>query len=145
MKAVFAILCLFTFSAAHAQDLYRNDLNAMLFAKLSFGSHSSETRDNSLKFGLSINNTRMAVNRTDRLDLTGDQSYQRPLLDIEVSSRTKYFSKFTIGGVDALTYRTTYNYFGEAIKWPMGLNTDEVFGLAILAGGSAYFIYDNRK
>lgn len=143
MKAVFAFLCLFTFSTVQAQDLYRNDINAMLFAKLTFDGHKSASRDDSLKFGLSINHTHTLLNRTNRLNLTGDHSYKSSLLDIEVSSRTKYFSKFMIGGVDALTYRTTYNYYGEAIKWPMGLNTDEIFGIGILVGGVAYYAATN--
>lgn len=143
MKAVIAFLCLFTISAVQAQDIYRNDINAMLFAKLTFDGHRSASKDDSLKFGLSVNNTHTVLTRTNRLNLTGDHSYQRSLLDIEVSSRTKYFSKFTLGGVDALTYRTTYNYYGEAIKWPMGLNTDEIFGIAIIAGGAAYYAYGN--
>ena len=36
MKAVFAFLCLFSFSALQAQDIYQDDIAAMLSAKFTF-------------------------------------------------------------------------------------------------------------
>lgn len=76
------------------------------------------------------------------MNLTEDKSFSQSLVDIEVSSRTRYFSTFRLGGMDMLTYRTTTNWLGENIKWPMGLNTDQVVGVAIIAAALGYYAYD---
>ena len=145
MKAVFAFLCLFTISTVQAQDLYRNDINAMLTAKFTFDGNKDSSRDDSFKLGFTVNHSHIAVNRTGAMNLTGDGSWRQSLLDIEVSSRTRYFSRFKVGGVDALTYRTTLNAFGKPIKWPLGLNTDEIIGIGILAAVGSYYAYDNSN
>lgn len=142
MRLVLALVCLFAFSALQAQDFYQDDINAMVTAKLTFDGAKKASRDDSFKLGFSVNHSYMPVHRTGGMNLTEDKSFSQSLVDIEVSSRTRYFSTFRLGGMDMLTYRTTTNWLGENIKWPMGLNTDQVVGVAIIAAALGYYAYD---
>ena len=144
MKAVFAFLCLFTFSATQAGEIYQNDINAILSATFSFGGVKKESRDDSFKLGFTVNQSSMPVSRTGGINLAGNSSFRRSLVDIEISSRTKYFSRFMVGGVDALTYRTTMNVNGEPIKWPMGLSWEQMLGVGIIAAALGYYVYDSN-
>ena len=145
MKAVFALLCLFSFSTLQAQDIYQDDITAMLSAKFTFDGAKKADRDDSFKLGFAVDHSYLPVNRTGGMNLAGDRSYRRSLVDIEVSSMTKYFSKFTLGGVDALTYRTTLNANGEPIKWPMGLSTEQMVGIGIIAAALGYYAADSSR
>ena len=91
-----------------------------------------------------MNHSHTQVRRIGSMRFMGDGSFRRSLVDIEVSSRTKYFSRFTVGGVDALTYRTTLNANGEPIKWPMGLSTEQMVGVGIIAAALGYYVYDSN-
>ena len=145
MRLVLAIVCLFAFSALQAQDFYQDDINAMVSAKFNFDGAKKSSRDDSFKLGFSVNHSYLPVHRTGgmNLNLTGNNSIRQSLVDVEISSRTRYFSTFRLGGVDMLTYRTTTNWLGENIKWPMGLNTDQVVGVAIIAAALGYYAYDS--
>jgi len=144
MKAVFAFLCLISFSSLQAQDLYQDDITAMLSAKFTFGGEKKASRDDSFKLGFAVDHSYLPVNRNNEIKLFGDRSFRRSLVDIEISSRTKYFSRFRVGGVDALTYRTTLNANGEPVKWPMGLSTEQMVGIGIIAGALGYYVYDSN-
>lgn len=144
MKAVFAFLCLLSFSTLQAQDFYQDDITAMLTAKFTFDGEKKASRDDSFKLGFAVDHSYLQVNRNSEMNLMGDHSVRRSLLDIEISSRTKYFSRFTVGGVDALTYRTTLNANGEPVKWPMGLSTEQMVGIGIIAGALGYYVYDSN-
>ena len=143
MRLVLALVCFFAFSALQAQDFYQDDINAMLSAKFTFDGAKKASRDDSFKLGFSVNHTYTPVHRIGGLNLTENKSFRQSLVDVEISSRTRYFSTFKLGGVDMLTYRYTTNWLGENIKWPLGLNTDQVAGVAIITGALAYFAYDN--
>ena len=75
------------------------------------------------------------------MDMMSSNSFHQPLVDIEFSSKTKYFSKFNLGGIDALTYRTVLNQNGESTRWPMGLSTMQVvIGGAVVAIGGYFLV-----
>lgn len=144
MKAVVAFLCLFSISALQAQGIYQDDITAMLSAKFTFDGAKKSDRDDSFKLGFAVNHSHMQVNRLGGMSFKDDGSFRRSLVDIEISSRTKYFSRFRVGGVDALTYRTTLNANGEPVKWPMGLSTEQMVGIGIIAGALGYWVYDSN-
>lgn len=142
MKPVLALLCLFTVISVQAQDIYQNDITSMLFVKYTFAGDKSADRDNGLKLGFTVNHSYTALDRMGRINPYGDYSFQRKLLDVEVSSQTRFFSKLRVGGVDALTYRTVLNADGEAERWPMGLSKEQLLGIGILAGAVGYWVYN---
>ena len=143
MRLVLALVCLFAFGALQAQDFYQDDINAMLSAKFTFDGAKKASRDDSFKLGFSVNHSYMPVHRMGGMDLTENKSFRQSLVDVEISSRTRYFSTFKLAGVDMLTYRTTTNWLGDNIKWPLGLNTDQVVGVAIIAAALGYYAYDS--
>jgi hypothetical protein len=140
MKALIALFCLMLLGSAQAQNFYQDDVNSMLFIKKDFGG-SSSNYDKSLKFGFAVNHSQVHVGRMGRLNLISPNTIHRPLVNIEYSTQTRYFSKFNLGGVDALTYRTVLNQNGEATRWPMGLSTTQmVIGGAVVAVGGYFLV-----
>ncbi len=77
-----------------------------------------------------------------QFNLSSPDTVHRPLVDIEYSTRTRFFSKFNLGGVDSLTYRTVLNQNGESSRWPMGLSTTQMVigGAVVVVGG--YFLIE---
>ena len=139
MRVVITLFCLIALGSAQAQNFNRDDVNAMLVFKKEFDGGSNDY-DKSLKLGFSVNHSHGLTDRMGRLDLMSPNTLHRPLVDIEYSFKTRYFSKFNLGGVDALTYRTVLNQNGEPTRWPMGLSTTQMIigGVVVVAGG--YFL-----
>lgn len=59
-------------------------------------------------------------------------------VDIRYTRSTRFFSRFTVGGVDALTYRTVHNADGSTSSMPFGLSTQTVIIGAVV--GAAIFL-----
>ena len=144
MKAVITFLCLVAFCNAGAQEIHQNDIQSLLYIKASFGGQNKADRDDSVKLGFTINHTQTSFDQMGRSVIDG-RTFKRSLLDIEFSNRTRYFSKFRIGNVDALRYRTVMNADGEGIQWPAGLSTPQVVAIAILGVGLGYYIIESNS
>lgn len=139
MKTLIALICLFSLGAAQAQNVYQDDVNSMLFIKKEFGG-GSKNYDKSFKFGFTVNHSQARIGRMGQLNLNSPDTVHRPLVDIEYSTQTRFFSRFNLGGVDSLTYRTVLNQNGESSRWPMGLSTTQMVigGVVVAVGG--YFL-----
>ena len=139
MKTLIALICLLSLGSARAQNYYQDDINSMLFIKKEFGG-SSKHYDKSFKFGFTVNHSQARLGRMGQFNLLSRDTIHRPLVDIEYSSQTRFFSRFNLGGVDSLTYRTVLNQNGESSRWPMGLSTTQMVigGVVVAVGG--YFL-----
>lgn len=141
MKLPLLIIMLLVFGAAQAQDIYRDDINSLLYIKTTFGGYSTPQRDDSLKLGFTVNQSQVGLDSLDGFNLASPDSMHFKLVDIEFSSGSGYFSKFTVGGVDALTYERILHADGSSSDSPNGLSDDRIiFGL-ILGGALGYGIY----
>ncbi|MFQ5661591.1 MAG: hypothetical protein ACE5GZ_14360 [Gammaproteobacteria bacterium] len=139
MRFVLAFLCFTSLGAVQAQDLFQNDFNSLLYVKVTFdGKHSSD-RDDSMKLGFTINHSSAVVERLGGMNLMSPHSLHRPLVDVEFSSKTRYFSKFKIGGVDTLIYRTVMNADGSSESITSKLSIKHLVA-AVMVAGIAYGI-----
>jgi hypothetical protein len=141
MRGIIIITSLFMFGAVQAQGLMQEDLNGFLYIKKEFGGASSK-QDTGLKLGFTINHSYLPLDGLNRVTLMSPAAVHSPLVDVQYSYKTGYFSRFNVGGVDTLTYRTVLNQNGETSSWPMGLSTTQVVIGGIVAVVGGYFIYE---
>lgn len=147
MRYIILISLSLWFSVAQSQDIYTDDINSMFYVKSMFGSSNQSAKiGDSLTFGFSVNQSLVNVDGLKGFNLASSDSVHRSLVDIEFSPNTRYFSRFNIGGVDALTYKTVMHANGTGSNSPDGVSSDRIilgliFGAAVGAG--IYFALDD--
>jgi len=139
-KKAVAIVIFISFSAVQAQEVFQNDFNSLLYVQVSFDGENKASEDDSMKLGLTVNNTYASVSNMGGVNLFAGNNLSVNYLDIQLSSKTKYFSKFNISGVDALTYRTVMNANGTSSSWVSGLSTTQIVLGAIAGAAIGYGI-----
>ena len=145
MKAVILVLGIMLFGTVNAQEYFQEDVNAMFSISYAFDQGRNTGTDNGLKLGFSINHTRQSMDNLGKVDLFNRGMVNHKLVDIEVSSETRYFSRFNILGQDALTYTTVMNADGEARRYPFGLSWEQMVGFGILGGAVIYWVVDSNS
>jgi hypothetical protein len=141
MKIFMGICCFLVCSAAQAQDFFQGEIHSQIFVKINFDGHRLASRDDSLKLGFRIDQKFHAGEPPVGWIFHPITLNRRPLVDVEFSSRTGYFSKFTVGGVDTLLYRTIMHANGETSLEPYAFDIAQVaIGAGIIAG-AGYGIY----
>lgn len=139
MKQLITLLIVVLSGGLQAQDVYQDDMQALLYFKVPF-SASNNNEDTSLKMGFTIDTLYPEAYLSHQP--AAFNPAQRPYnhLAIEYSTRTQYFSRFDVGGIDALTYQTVLNADGSTTQWPMGLSTTQIVLGAIAGAGIGYLI-----
>ncbi len=105
------------------------------------GGSAKATKDG-LTFGLTAqrsigsDDTGVRANALTR----SDAGVTASLVDIRYTPATRFFSRFTVGGVDALTYRTVHNADGTSSSLPFGLSPQTLILGAIVGAAIGYEI-----
>lgn len=141
MKFPLLIIMLLTVGAIQAQDLYTNDLNTMLYIRGTFGGNGEVQTDNSMKFGFTVNQSYVNVGGLAGFSLANPENRHHRLVDIEFSPGSGFFSRFTVGGVDALTYERVMHANGSSSNSPNGLSSDRIILGLIFGSALGYGIY----
>ncbi|MBI2992754.1 MAG: hypothetical protein HYY48_01085 [Gammaproteobacteria bacterium] len=144
MRAILILGCALLISSAHGQEPFRDDVAAMLYISVPFGANK-QTPESHTALGLSVSWSPVKVNRLTGYDAGIDPAKDAAMVDVQFTPKTRFFSKFALGGIDALTYRKVYSADGSSTQWPMGLSTTQVVLGALVAVGVGYFVVDAIK
>lgn len=139
MKQLITLLIVVLSGGLQAQDVYQDETQALLYFKIPF-SASNTYEDTSLKMGFTVDTQYSEAYLSQQPAAFNPAQHPFNHLAIEYSTRTKYFSRFNVGGIDALTYQTVLNADGSTTQWPMGLSTTQVVLGAIAGAGIGYLI-----
>lgn len=139
MKRFYILICVVISGGLQAQDVYQDDMQALLYLEMPF-SASNPYNDSSVKMGFTVDTHYLAPYRITQAHSFHPVRDPHNYLAIEYSTGTKYFSRFNVGGVDALTYQPVLNADGSTTQWPMGLSTTQIVLGAIAGAGIGYLI-----